>query len=107
MRTSSKGASKKRRLTQYVTNTVLDENFEGTTEQFVLHFNEQFRQLEEIPEDSESLQPTVKLTLLQTGVRSINDLRIADMTEFRQPLQVQRHLEMSGILVQLGHIQRT
>ena len=29
------------------------------------------------------------------------------LTEFRQPLQVQSHLEMSGILVQLGHIQRT
>ena len=29
------------------------------------------------------------------------------MTEFRQSLQVQSHLEMSGILVQLGHIQRT
>ena len=43
MKTSSKGASEKRRLTQYVTNTVLDDNFKGTTEQFVLHFNEQFR----------------------------------------------------------------
>ena len=29
------------------------------------------------------------------------------MTEFRQPLQVQSHLEMPGILVQLGHIPRT
>ena len=29
------------------------------------------------------------------------------LTEFLQPLQVQSHLEMSGILVQLGHIQRT
>ena len=48
MRTSSKGASEKRRLTQYVTNTVLDNNFKGTFEQFVLHFNEQFRQLDEI-----------------------------------------------------------
>ena len=28
-------------------------------------------------------------------------------TEFRQPLQVQSYLEMPGILVQLGHIQRT
>ena len=28
------------------------------------------------------------------------------MTEFRQPLQVQSHLEMPRILVQLGHIQR-
>ena len=36
MKSSSKGAPEKRRLTQYVTNTIL----EGTTEQFVLHFNE-------------------------------------------------------------------
>ena len=75
MRTSSKGASEKRRLTQYVTNTVLDDNFKGTTKQFVLHFNEQFRQLDKISDDSEKVPPTVKLTLLQTAVRSINDLR--------------------------------
>ena len=77
-RTSSKGASEKRRLTQYVTNTVLNDNFKGTAEQFVLHFNEQFRQLDEILEDSEKLPPTVKLTLLQTAVRRINDLRIVE-----------------------------
>ena len=29
------------------------------------------------------------------------------VTEFRQPIQVQSHLEMPGILVQLGCIQRT
>ena len=62
MRRSSKGASEKRRLTQYVTNTVLNDNFKGTTEQFVLHFNQQFRQLDEISEDSEKLPSTVKLT---------------------------------------------
>ena len=28
-------------------------------------------------------------------------------TEFRQPIQVQSHLEMPGILVQLGCIQHT
>ena len=78
MRTSSKGASEKRRLTQYVTKAVLDDNFKRTTEQFVLHSNEQFRQLDEISEDSEKLPPTVKLTLLQTAVRSINDLRIVE-----------------------------
>ena len=84
MRTSSKGASEKRRLTQYVTNTVLDDNLKGTTEQFVLHYNEQFRQLEEISEDDERLPPTVKLTLLQTAVRSINDLRIVEtLDEFQ------------------------
>ena len=59
MRTSSKGASEKRRLTQCVTNTVLDVN-------------------EQFSEDSEKLPPTVKLTLLQTAVRSINDLRIVE-----------------------------
>ena len=85
MRMPSKGASEKRRLTQYVTNTVLDDNFKGTTEQFVLHFNEQFRQQEEISEDSERLPPTVKLTLLQTAVRSINDLRIVGtLDEFQR-----------------------
>ena len=84
MMTSSKGASEKRRLTQYVTNTVLDDNFKGTTEQFVLHFNEQFRQLEEISEDDERLPSSVKLTLLQTAVRSINDLRIVEtLDEFQ------------------------
>ena len=60
MRTSSKGASEKRRLTQYVTNTVLDDNFKGTTEQFVLHFNEQFRQLEKsdrIPSTTPGAEP--------------------------------------------------
>ena len=31
----------------------------------------------------------------------------AKVTEFRQPLQVQSHLEMPRILVQLGHTQRT
>ena len=39
IKSSSKGASENRRLTQYVTNTVLDDNYKGTTEQFVLHFN--------------------------------------------------------------------
>ena len=58
------------------TNTVLDDNFNDTTEQIVLHFNEQFRQLDVISEDSEMLPPTVKLTLLQTAVRRNNDLMI-------------------------------
>ena len=84
MRTSSKEASEKMRLTQYVTNTVLDDNFKGTTEQFVLLVNEQFKQLEEISEDDQRLPPTVKLTLLQTAARSINDLRIVEtLDEFQ------------------------
>ena len=84
MRTSSRGASEKGRLTQYVTNTVLDDNSKGTTVEFVLHFNEQFRQLDESSEDSEKLPPTVRLTLLQTAVRGMNDLRIVEtLDEFQ------------------------
>ena len=37
----------------------------------------------------------------------IEDTKHEGLTEFRQPLQEQSHLEMPGILVQLGHIQRT
>ena len=50
-------------------------------EQFVNHFNEQSRQLDEISEDSEKLPPIVKLTLLQTAVRSIYDLRVVETLE--------------------------
>ena len=84
MRTISKGTSEKRRLTQYVTNTVLDYNSKGTTEQFVCHFNEEVKQLDEVSNDSEKFPPTVKLTLLQTALRSINDLRIVEtLDEFQ------------------------
>ena len=48
MTTASKGASEKRKLTQYDTNTVLDTQVRGTSQQFVLHFNEQFRRLDEL-----------------------------------------------------------
>ena len=84
MKSSSKGASEKRRLTQYVTNTVLEDNYKCTTEQFVLHFNEQFRQLEEISEESEHFPPQIKLQSLQNAVRPINDLRIVEtLDEFQ------------------------
>ena len=48
MTAASKGASEKRKLTQYDTNTVLDTQVRGTSQQFVLHFNEQFRRLDEL-----------------------------------------------------------
>ena len=84
MKSSSKGSSEKRRYTQYVTNTVLDDNYKVTKEQFVLHFSEQFRQLEEISEESEHFPPQIKLQLLQNAVRPINDLRIVEtLDEFQ------------------------
>ena len=44
---------------------------------------------------------------LDTDENLMHSSSVAGMTEFRQPLQVQSHLEMPGILVQLGHIQPT
>ena len=41
------------------------------------------------------------------GWQLITTWMTMNVTEFRQPLQVQSHLEMTGILVQLGHIQST
>ena len=78
MKSSSKGASEKRWPTQYVMNTVLDDNYKGITEQSVIHFNEQFRQLEDISDPSEHFPPQIKLQLLQNAVRPINDLRIVE-----------------------------
>ena len=71
-------------MTQYVTDTILDDNYKGTTEQLVLYFNEQFRQLEEISDPAEHFQPQIKLQLLQNAVRPINDLRIVEtLDEFQ------------------------
>ena len=54
---------------------------EGTTEQFVLHFHEQFRQLDEVTPLEQHLPHSVRLTLLQTVVRSIPELRIVETME--------------------------
>ena len=76
--------SEKRRLTPYVTNTILDDNYKCTTELFVLHFNEQFRQLEEISVLCEHFPPQIKLQLLQNALRPINDMRIVEtLDEFQ------------------------
>ena len=48
MSTSSKGLNERHRLHAYVSTTVYEKSWKGTTEQFVLHFHEQFRQLDEV-----------------------------------------------------------
>ena len=57
---------------------MLDDNYKDTTEQFGLHYNEQFRQLQEISDPSEHFQQQIKLQLLQNAVRPINHLRIVE-----------------------------
>ena len=53
----------------------------GTTEQFILHFNEQFRQLDEVSPPEESLPCATRLTLLQTAVHNIPELRMVETME--------------------------
>ena len=55
MSTSSKGLNERHRLHAYVSTTVYDRSWKGTTEQFVLHFHEQFRQLDELTPLNEQL----------------------------------------------------
>ena len=71
MSTSSKGLNERHRLHAYVSTTVYDRSWNGTTEQFVLHFHEQFRQLDEVTPLKEHLPHSVRLTLLHTAVRSV------------------------------------
>ena len=81
MTTSSKGKAEKHQLHTYVTTTVLDKSWWGTTEQCILHFNEQVRQLDEISPPEESLPYTTRLTLLQTVVHNIPELRMVETME--------------------------
>ena len=69
MTTLSKGASEKRKLTHYLTNTVLDGQFRGTSHQFVLPFNEQFRRLDDLTDISERMPESIKMVLLQNAVK--------------------------------------
>ena len=78
MTTSPKGASENRKLTHYVTNTVLDSQFRGTTQQFALHFNEQFRRLDELTDFSERMPDSIKMALLQNAVKDIPQLSIVE-----------------------------
>ena len=55
MSTSSKGLNERCRLHAYVSTTVYNRSWKGTTEQFVLHFHEQFRQLDEVTPLEEQL----------------------------------------------------
>ena len=81
MTTASKGASEKRKLTHYVTNTVLDSQFRGTSQQFVLHFNEQFRRLDELTDLSERMPESIKMALLQNAVKDIPYLSIVEILD--------------------------
>ena len=78
MSTSSKGLDEKHRLHAYVSmishgKALLNNSF--------LHFHEQFRQLDEVTPLEEHLPHSVRLTLQQTVVRSVPELRIVETME--------------------------
>ena len=75
MTTAYKGASEKRKLTYYAANTVLDSQFRGTSHEFVIHFKEQFRRLDE-PTDLTEMPESIKIALLQNAVKDIAQLSI-------------------------------
>ena len=81
MTPSSKSKTEKCRLHTYVTTSGLEKSWKGTTEQFILHFNEQFRQLDEVSPPEESLPYTTRLTLLQNAVHNIPELRMVETME--------------------------
>ena len=78
MTTASKGASEKRKLTQYVINTVLDSQFRGNSQQFVLYLNEQFRRLDVLTDLAERMPESIKIALLQNAVNDIPQLIIVE-----------------------------
>ena len=73
MTTALEGASEKRRMTEYVTDTVLDCQFRGT---FVLSFNEQFRRLDDLTNFSERTPESIKMAILINAAKDIPQLSI-------------------------------
>ena len=57
---------------------MLDSQFRETTQQFVLHFNEQFRRLDELTDLSERMPDSIKMALLQNAVKDIPQLSIVE-----------------------------
>ena len=79
MTTASKGGSEKRKLTQCVTNTVLDSQF--NSQQFALHFNEQFTRLDELTDLAERMPESIKMALLQNAVKDMPQLSIVEILD--------------------------
>ena len=71
MTTASKGASEKRKLTHHVNNTVLDSQFRGPSQQFVLHFNEQLGDWMKLIDLTERMPESIKMALFQNAVKDI------------------------------------
>ena len=65
-------------LTHYLTNTVLESQFRGTTQQFPLHLNEQFRRLDDLTDISERMPESIKMALLQNALKDSPQMSIVE-----------------------------
>ena len=63
------------RLTTYVANVKLTDNWRGTTTQFLLHFKEQVRLLDILVPLDEQLPDSTRMAFLQRAVEGVPDLR--------------------------------
>ena len=63
------------RLTSYISNLRLDDSWRGTTRQFLLHFQEQLRLLDNLVPLSDRIHDHTRMTFLMQAVEKVPDLR--------------------------------
>ena len=92
-------------LTAQSTNLEFNNCFLGWNECEILTHSHQLPQVPNTDKKKPTIRLTTRVKMLWAPQGSL--LYKLLVTEFRQPLQVQSHLEMPRTLVQLGHTQRT
>lgn len=73
------------RLTKYITSIRLDSGWKGTSEQFLLHFKEQFCLLDDLVQVNERMSDRVWKVLLKNAVQEVPFLRnITNTDEYQR-----------------------
>ena len=69
------------RITKYLTNIKLDDTWRGTSESFLMHYNDQLRLLDSLVDSDEKLPDNTRVTFLESAVESVPDLRRVKITD--------------------------
>ena len=69
-----------RTILKYLVRTTIDSHWKGTTQGFILHFQEQVRQYRQLKDSDGALGDPIVYELLQHAVSSIPDLRAVEVT---------------------------
>ena len=69
------------RITKYLTNIKLDDTWRGTNESFLMHYNDQLHLLDSLVDSGENLPDNARVTLLESAVESVPDLRRVKITD--------------------------